>query len=101
MSSEDEKPTSRLPLPGDRWMPRRKAIVISALCEGGTTVEDVCRLYSLSMDELISWIAAFERHGLQGLRSTRLQLYRELEKATAAPGPPARPSTTGPLRRGG
>jgi transposase-like protein len=83
MSHEDEKLGARLPLPGERWVARRKATVITALRNGETTIEDVCRLYSLSQDELASWTAAFERHGLPGLRSTRVQLYRELEKATA------------------
>ena len=83
MSREDETSNSRLPLPGDRWVPRRKAMVINALREGRTTIEQVCRLYGLSPHELTSWIAAFERHGVPGLRSTRVQLYRQLEKATA------------------
>jgi transposase-like protein len=83
MSREDETSNRPLPLPGDRWVPRRKAMVINALREGRTTIEEVCRLYGLSPDELPGWITAFERHGVPGLRSTRVQLYRQLEKATA------------------
>lgn len=78
-----EKPGVQLPLPGERWVSRRKAMVIAALREGETTVEEVCRLYSLSRDELASWVASFERYGVPGLRSTRVQIYRVLEKASA------------------
>jgi transposase-like protein len=83
MSHENGKPGAQLPLPGERWVPRRRAMVINALGEGETTIEEVCRLYGLSPDELTSWISAFERHGMPGLRSTRVQLYRQLEKAPA------------------
>jgi transposase-like protein len=82
MSPEDDKSSSRLPRPDDRWVPRRKAMVIAALREGEITVEEICRLYSLSRDELMSWISAFERYGAPGLRSTRVQIYRQLESAT-------------------
>ena len=83
MSLEDEPPSRQLPLPGERWVSRRKAMVVAALREGETTVEEICRLFSLSRDELASWVASFERHGAPGLRATRVQLYRQLEKATA------------------
>jgi transposase-like protein len=80
MPPKDETSSGRLPVPGQRWVPSRKAAVIAALREGETTVEEVCRLYSLSREELLSWISAIERHGVPGLRSTRVQLYRELVK---------------------
>src|ERR1700722_2816957 len=83
MSHENGKPGVQLPLPGERWVPRRKAMVIDALRREEMTIEEVCRLYSLSQDELASWISAFGRHGVPGLRATRVQLYRQLEKATA------------------
>jgi hypothetical protein len=67
-----------LPLPGERWVSRRKATVLAALREGETTFEEVCHLYSLSRDELASWVEAFERYGVPGLRATRVQLYRQL-----------------------
>jgi hypothetical protein len=40
------------------------------------TVEEVCRRYGLSVDEFLSWHNAMQRHGLQGLRTTKLQNYR-------------------------
>jgi len=79
MPSEDKK-SGRLPLPGERWVSPRKAMVIAALREGETTVKEVCRFSSLSRDEPASWVASFERHGVPGLRPTRVQLYRQLEQ---------------------
>jgi len=55
-------------------------MVIAALREGETTVKEVCRFSSLSRDEPASWVASFERHGVPGLRPTRVQLYRQLEQ---------------------
>jgi transposase-like protein len=94
-----DTPRAILPLPGERWVPRRKAMVIAALREGEITVEEVCRLYSLSRDELASWVASFERYGVPGLRATREQLYRQLEKAIGGrahqPSAPDRASPQG------
>jgi len=40
------------------------------------SVEEACRRYKLSHDEIRSWQSLVERHGLQGLRVTRLREYR-------------------------
>lgn len=80
----------RLHLASERWIPRRKAMVVTALNEGEITFEEACRRYGLSPDELAGWISSFERYGVPGLRATRVQIYRDLEKAAA--GQP----TTGP-----
>jgi len=40
------------------------------------TIEDVCRRYDLSVDEFLSWHNAMQRHGLPGLRISKLQNYR-------------------------
>jgi hypothetical protein len=71
---QDEACSPRLPLSGERWVPRRKATVLAALREGEITVEEACRFCSLSRDELASWVA----YGAPGLRATRVQLYRRL-----------------------
>ena len=55
---------------------RRKAAVVAAVRSGGITIEEACRLYQLSKEELLSWDRAFEIHGLAGLRVTRIQQYR-------------------------
>jgi transposase-like protein len=59
-----------------RWTARRKASVVAAVLSGMITVEEVCRRYGLSVDEFLSWHNAMQRHGLQGLRTTKLQNYR-------------------------
>ncbi len=64
-----------------RWVVRRKAAVVAAVRSGGITIEEACRVYQLSKEELLSWERAFESHGLAGLRTTRLQQYRRSRRA--------------------
>jgi hypothetical protein len=79
MTPETEsEPAVSLPMPGQRWMPRRKAMVLTALRNGTVTIEEVCRRYHLVNEEIDGWIAAFERYGVPGLRATRLQVYNDL-----------------------
>ena len=59
-------------------MVRRKAAVVAAVSAGVITVKEACRRYQLSEEEFVSWQQAFERFGLQGLRTTRIQAYRKL-----------------------
>jgi transposase-like protein len=59
-----------------RWVVRRKAAVLAAIRSGAITVEEACRRYGLTEEELLSWQRAFDAHGLSGLRATRLQAYR-------------------------
>jgi Protein of unknown function (DUF1153) len=57
----------------NRWVARRKAAVLGALRSGAITMEEACRRYALSEEELLDWQHAFEAHGLPGLRATRLR----------------------------
>ncbi len=67
---------SDLPPPDtERWGFRRKAAVVSAVLAKVLTMEDACRRYRLSREELQSWIEQIRRHGAHGLRVTRLQDY--------------------------
>ena len=59
-----------------RWTVRRKALVVAAVLSGMITIREVCQRYGLSVDEFLSWHNAMQRHGLQGLRTTKLQNYR-------------------------
>ena len=59
-----------------RWTARRKASVVAAVLSSIITIEEVCQRYGLSVDEFRSWHIAMQRHGLQGLRITKLQNYR-------------------------
>lgn len=60
-----------------RWVSRRKAEVVTAVRYGLLSLEDACRRYNLSVEEFLSWQRLIERHGVQGLRATRLQDYRQ------------------------
>jgi hypothetical protein len=59
-----------------RWVPRRKAEVVAAVRGGLLSLEDACKRYSLSMDEFLIWQRQIDRHGLPGLRATKVQDYR-------------------------
>jgi hypothetical protein len=59
-----------------RWVIRRKAEVVAAVRGGHLTLEAACERYNLTTEEFESWRAAIEKHGLPGLRTTRLQHYR-------------------------
>ena len=60
-----------------RWVTRRKAIVVAGVRSGLITLEDACRRYTLSVEEFISWQRLIEKHGVPGLRATRIQHYRD------------------------
>lgn len=68
------------PLDTKRWVVRRKAEVVAAVNGGLLTIDEVCRFYNLALEEFASWQRAVERSGMQGLRVTRLQHYRDLHE---------------------
>jgi hypothetical protein len=59
-----------------RWVIRRKAAVVSAVRAGVLSLEEACQRYHLSVEEFLSWQRLIDRHGMRGLRATRLQDYR-------------------------
>ncbi|TCJ39697.1 DUF1153 domain-containing protein [Parafrankia sp. BMG5.11] len=61
-----------------RWVIRRKAEVVAAVNGGLLTIDDVIERYHLSLEEFNSWQRAVDRSGMQGLRVTRTQHYRDL-----------------------
>ena len=66
-----------LPPPNtQRWVARRKAEVVTAVRAGLLSLEDACRRYNLSTEEFLGWEAAIDKHGLGGLRVTRIQDFR-------------------------
>ena len=67
-----------------RWVIRRKAEVVAGVRLGLISLEDACRRYSLSLDEFLSWQRLIDRHGLRGLRATRVQEYRATPSAVKA-----------------
>jgi hypothetical protein len=66
-----------LPAPDtQRWVARRKAEVVSAVRGGLLSLADACKRYNLSEEEFMAWQMAIDRHGLGGLRVTRIQEFR-------------------------
>ena len=61
-----------------RWVVRRKAEVVAAVNGGLLSIDDVLERYDLTLEEFASWQRAVDRSGMQGLRVTRIQHYREL-----------------------
>lgn len=68
---------SDLPPPNTRrWVARRKAQVVAGVRAGLLTLDEACKRYTLTAEEFLSWARAIDRHGVRGLRVTRLQDYR-------------------------
>jgi Protein of unknown function (DUF1153) len=55
---------------------RRKAEVVAAVRGGLLSIDEACSRYSLTIEEFLAWQDSIDRHGLAGLRTTRIQLYR-------------------------
>ena len=66
-----------LPSPNTkRWVMRRKAEVVTAVRGGLISLKDALLRYNLSLDEFRSWQRLFDNHGMRGLRTTKINLYR-------------------------
>lgn len=63
-----------------RWVIRRKAEVVAAVRSGVISLDDACRRYTLSIEEFLTWQRLIDSHGMAGLRVTRLQDYRSLDR---------------------
>ena len=59
-----------------RWVIRRKAEVVAAVGGGLLSLEEACTRYTLTVEEFLSWQQSIDKHGLAGLRATRIQQYR-------------------------
>lgn len=69
-----------LPGPTQRWTVARKATVIQAVRGGWVPIEEICKLYNISVDEFLAWERDIDRYGAPGLRTTRVQIYRVTDK---------------------
>ena len=68
---------SDLPPPEtQRWDIRRKAEVVAAVRGGLLSLDEACDRYRLTNEEFLNWQQSIDKHGLAGLRTTRLQQYR-------------------------
>jgi hypothetical protein len=63
-----------------RWVARMKAQVVCAINDGLLSLHDAFDRYNLTLEELISWQRAIDRDGLEGLRATHAQRYRDLHQ---------------------
>ena len=59
-----------------RWVPRRKAQVVAAVRGGALSLDEACTRYVLTVEEFLTWQRAIDKYGLAGLRTTRVQQYR-------------------------
>jgi hypothetical protein len=60
-----------------RWTIRKKAEIVAGVRGGLLSLEEACERYKLSIDEFLSWQRAIDKHGVPGLRATRIQDYRD------------------------
>src|ERR1700688_3475575 len=87
-----------LPAPGTRrWVIRRKAEVSAAGGGGLLSLGAACSRYMLTVEEFLAWQRSIDRHGLAGLRTTRIQQYRPVVPDRDVP--PARGSAQRPPAR--
>ncbi len=76
-SRRNQMMLNELPPPDTvRWVVRRKAAVVAAVKNGVITLDDVCWLYDISVEEFLTWQEMIEKHGVRGLRVTKLQYIR-------------------------
>src|SRR5215210_4797675 len=68
------------PLDARRWVASRKAIVVAAVRGGRLSMSEACAGYRLTTEEFLNWQTQVDRNGLQGLRTTRIQEYRGLDR---------------------
>ena len=79
MSMEDSPPPDT-----KLWVVRRKASVICAVETDLICLEAACSRYGISMEKYESSRRLFEKHGMGGLRVTRLNDYRAKLQEEAA-----------------
>lgn len=61
-----------------RWVASRKATVARAVQSGLISPKEACEMYALTEEELEQWCSAFSAFGEKALKTTQIQLYRQL-----------------------
>ena len=64
-----------------RWSVKHKIALVVAVATGAVTRDAACQHYEISVEEFASWQSLADRYGADGLRATRMQVYREQEFA--------------------
>ncbi len=67
------------PLDTKRWVIRRKAEVVAAVCNGLIGLDEACERYQLSVEEFLTWKQSIAAHGFRGLRVKRIQEDRRFD----------------------
>lgn len=70
-----------------RWVPRKKARLVAAVCGGLISLNQACLRYRLTPEEFSAWKKALEDYGLSGLQATKPRGRRTLRHRTTAAGP--------------
>lgn len=61
-----------------RWVASRKAVVVKAVAYGLISESEARERYDLSEEEFALWREAVMRHGIDALKVTAIQKYRQL-----------------------
>lgn len=61
-----------------RWVASRKAVVVKAVAYGLISESEARERYDLSEEEFALWRDAVMRHGIDALKVTTIQKYRQL-----------------------
>ena len=56
-----------LPEPGQRWTLGRKLAVVAAIHSGHLSLDEIARLYAISVDEFAAWERVLKSRGVFGL----------------------------------
>ena len=79
VGGKDGQPHRMVALPPPdikRWVPKRKADVVSAVRSGQLSLDEACSRYALTVEEFLSWESAITQYGLRGLRISDIQNHR-------------------------
>jgi hypothetical protein len=63
-----------------RWTWRDKAAVIQAIRSGHLELRTALEASGISADEYLEWVRAYDEHGREGLKATKLQKFRTAER---------------------
>jgi hypothetical protein len=60
-----------------RWVASRKAAVVRGVLSGLISRKEALEIYALSDEEFQEWVRAVTSHGLDALKATAIQKYRQ------------------------
>lgn len=75
-----DKIIQQAPGGGIRWTAKLKEEVLTLIATGQLTEQEAHMIYDLSDEELEQWRRLYNRHGVRGMRTTRLHEYRHHTK---------------------